>query len=840
MSFIFGEGTGQTYEDLQRKRDIAKILAAKRAGQAPRNTGEGLNAIGEAIAYRMLSKKNDALAGKLKGDFNSQWESVFDKPASGDYVQNDYTPKPSLDMGSEERPGYRGDTVEYDGRTYDMGQSQGDFASAIATVESGGRYDAVGPPTKNGGRAYGKYQVMDFNVGPWTEEVLGKRMTPQEFLASPKAQDAVFNAKFGSYVKEYGSPQDAASVWFSGRPLSEAGNASDGYTTVPEYVKKFTAALGQGGQAEAPAQGNTQLGMIGGVKPDGTPWQSLDASGRAHASNPNYEDYSQLFREYRFDRPDESWVQVGERDGRPVYAAPDYARDENGNYINVSAAEAQQLAQERGTVIPTRDEYRALYENANRVPMPTSADFGAEPGQGTPEQYTAMASQRMQEAGLQPGQPVVHGKEFFSPVARALAERGNVRVASVDSGPEMVAAALAGRQGQDTRTAFNFPETQTDAPLNMPFTPSQPRPPEMQQQQPQQRSQPPFSEQQMVQIMALAQNPMATPAHKAQAKMALQKYNNYLEMEAQRADPAYQLDLQRAQLEVRKLQDELERGPDMPSSVDEYEYARQQGFGGSYQDWITSREKAGAANVSTTVKTGDQPDSRPMVDKPPKGYQRRWDPERQSWVDEPIPGSEVASEESRGETKLDLAMADYDRKFGIVDSNLDKAINTLGEKGRWVAGYGSILSGLPESDARDFQATLDTIKANLGFEELQNMRDNSPTGGALGQVSEKEIAFLQAMQGNLDAAQSPEELMDVLKGIKKRRAEFRAERMRIMGMDTPPEASGKGDSSRSNFPDVSQMSVPEITAYRKSNPVENWTKGQRAAVIRRLRELRGE
>jgi hypothetical protein len=64
------------------------------------------------------------------------------------------------------------------------GGSGGDAASRIAGIESGGKYDAVGPVANaQGQRAYGKYQVMDFNVGPWTQEVLGRPMTPQEFIA---------------------------------------------------------------------------------------------------------------------------------------------------------------------------------------------------------------------------------------------------------------------------------------------------------------------------------------------------------------------------------------------------------------------------------------------------------------------------------------------------------------------------------------------------------------------------------------------------------------------------------------------------------------------------------
>ena len=119
--------------------------------------------------------------------------------------------------------------------------------SAISGVESGGKYEAMGPVTKNGDRAYGKYQVMGNNIPQWTKEALGVSMTPKEFLSNPAAQDAVFDYKFGQSVAKYGNVQDAASVWFSGRPMAQAGNASDVLgTTVPNYVSKFMAGYQTG------------------------------------------------------------------------------------------------------------------------------------------------------------------------------------------------------------------------------------------------------------------------------------------------------------------------------------------------------------------------------------------------------------------------------------------------------------------------------------------------------------------------------------------------------------------------------------------------------------------
>ena len=123
-----------------------------------------------------------------------------------------------------------------------------DWANAIASIESAGSgdYSAIGPVTAKGNRAYGRYQVMDFNIGPWTEKHLGRRLTPEEFLASKEAQDAVFAGEFGGNVEKYGNPQDAASVWFTGKPVATGGNRKDILgTTGSGYVNKFNEALGQ-------------------------------------------------------------------------------------------------------------------------------------------------------------------------------------------------------------------------------------------------------------------------------------------------------------------------------------------------------------------------------------------------------------------------------------------------------------------------------------------------------------------------------------------------------------------------------------------------------------------
>ena len=138
----------------------------------------------------------------------------------------------------------------------------GDAASRIAGIESAGQpnggYGAVGPvANKQGNRAYGKYQVLDTNIGPWTQEVLGKAMSPQEFLANPQAQDAVFQAKFGQYQQKYG-PEGASRAWFAGEGGMNSPGASDvNGMTVQRYAQKFLQGGQQGQQGPQIAQGSS-------------------------------------------------------------------------------------------------------------------------------------------------------------------------------------------------------------------------------------------------------------------------------------------------------------------------------------------------------------------------------------------------------------------------------------------------------------------------------------------------------------------------------------------------------------------------------------------------------
>lgn len=128
--------------------------------------------------------------------------------------------------------------------------------NAISGIESGGKYNEVGPATKTGDRAYGRYQVMGQNIPQWTREALGRSMTPEEFLRSPQAQDAVFNQKFGQYKDKYG-PEGAARAWFAGEGGMNNPNARDVLgTTVQNYSDRFMRGMPTNATAFQGAQEN--------------------------------------------------------------------------------------------------------------------------------------------------------------------------------------------------------------------------------------------------------------------------------------------------------------------------------------------------------------------------------------------------------------------------------------------------------------------------------------------------------------------------------------------------------------------------------------------------------
>jgi hypothetical protein len=127
------------------------------------------------------------------------------------------------------------------------GLNLGNLSAAIKQQESNGNYSAV---NRTSG-ALGAYQIMPFNLPEWGKAAGYEGITPEQFLANPKAQDDIANARLRSYANQYGNARDVASVWYGGPKAVGNPNISGGkgYPTTGAYANEVLAkynALGGG------------------------------------------------------------------------------------------------------------------------------------------------------------------------------------------------------------------------------------------------------------------------------------------------------------------------------------------------------------------------------------------------------------------------------------------------------------------------------------------------------------------------------------------------------------------------------------------------------------------
>lgn len=173
---------------------------------------------------------------------------------------------------------------------------------------------------------------------------------------------------------------------------------------------------------------------------------------------------------------------------------------------------------------------------------------------------------------------------------------------------------------------------------------------------------------------------------------------------------------------------------------------------------LTPEQRMGLiGKPATTVNVGPQ-----GVDygDPPKGYAWKRDAEGRVAIDErgaPVPlpiGKEYEREQKAQRAEEDAAA---DARFVLGD--LDRSLYMLGQNPYWLSewrgAFGEYIQGSPQEQ---FARSLDAIRANIGFSRLNRMRQNSPTGGALGQVTERELAFLQSVWGSLAISQRPRDM----------------------------------------------------------------------------------
>lgn len=115
----------------------------------------------------------------------------------------------------------------------------------------------------------------------------------------------------------------------------------------------------------------------------------------------------------------------------------------------------------------------------------------------------------------------------------------------------------------------------------------------------------------------------------------------------------------------------------------------------------------------------------------------------------------------RGERDYEAAKQDAEN----VDSSIDEALRLADEFGT-TGAVGQVIGKVGGTDAYAMRRAIDTIIANVGFDRLQRMRDESKTGGALGQIAVRELELLQQTIASLDPNLDAKTLKTNLKRVK--------------------------------------------------------------------------
>jgi hypothetical protein len=193
----------------------------------------------------------------------------------------------------------------------------------------------------------------------------------------------------------------------------------------------------------------------------------------------------------------------------------------------------------------------------------------------------------------------------------------------------------------------------------------------------------------------------------------------------------------------------------------EYEFAKTQGYQGSFLDFILDQKKAGASSTKVDVHAPTSP----TIGAIPPGYVAIPDGSGK-YVFEKIPGGPAAEEAAIAADKQADIAASAQQTTDIVTEEINRVLEmganaTLPTTG----GTGAALSFIPGTAAFNSSKLLDTIKSNIGFDRLQQMRDQSPTGGALGNVTKPEMDLLQAAKGSLAQSQDQKQFEYNLKRL---------------------------------------------------------------------------
>ena len=225
------------------------------------------------------------------------------------------------------------------------------------------------------------------------------------------------------------------------------------------------------------------------------------------------------------------------------------------------------------------------------------------------------------------------------------------------------------------------------------------------------------------------------------------------------------------QTKLNEMTSKAEKAP--PSMVAEYQFAKTAdggGFKGSYQEFVTARALAGRAPAQPRA---EQP---PVAVVDPNTNKVIFVDRATAIANKMTPASAIEGlspkEIQTREAKYPLAktaVASFETSAEKLAKDLETLANSKGLEG--ITGLIGGRTPAITKEARAAEALYNSIVARGGFNELQNIRNSSPTGGALGNVSNAEGQNLRDAYAPLKLTQNASDLKgQLLKAAQETRA----------------------------------------------------------------------
>ena len=239
------------------------------------------------------------------------------------------------------------------------------------------------------------------------------------------------------------------------------------------------------------------------------------------------------------------------------------------------------------------------------------------------------------------------------------------------------------------------------------------------------------------------------------------------------------------QMLERVQQEQIRRGrpvapPTDPTAVREYQLAVEQGFQGSFMDFDAQRRAASRPQTNINMPIPQREDILSIdgdfvtVRDPssPTGVRRDLIPGSATDLRQRQEEGERTREEETEADRAARRQQDIARAGGTVIQDLNRALTILDRteaQGPLSGPTAGPLSGqfrdVPGTPAFEVRQLVESALSNVGLDTLQRMRENSPTGGALGQVPIQQQQRLEQVLGSLDVRQRPEVLRDNLNRV---------------------------------------------------------------------------